>query len=167
MSTIINPMNFTASGSSTVQTLFAITPNTPNSSTAIPAGAIGTVLTINSSGQMQFLSPTIAPASNVISTATGTLIQDVQNFVTFAGSCAATLPAAPTTGAFIWIYSIGGSVVITQNAGQVIHAGTTSSTAGVTGNMTLPNVYQPTALVQTPTATDLIVASFLYNASIT
>jgi hypothetical protein len=167
MANIINPMNFSAAAASTTQTLFAITPSTPNAPFAIPAGAQGTVLTINASNQMQFIAPTIAPAVNTISTASGTLIQDTQNFCTFAGACTATLPASITSGAFIWIYSIGGSVVVAQNASQQIHAGTTSSTAGVTGNLTLPNVYQSTTLVQTSTANELIVGNLMFNGTLT
>lgn len=167
MTTLINPMNFTASGASTVQTLFALVPSTPNVSIPIVAGAQGTVLTINSSNEMQFLPSSLSPAVNTITTATGTLVADAQNFCTFVGACTATLPAAPPTGAVIWVYSIGGSVIVAQNALQQIHAGGSSSTAGITGNLTLPNVYQPTNLVQTPTADMLIVANLLYNASLT
>lgn len=168
MTTLINPMNFTASGASTVQTLFALVPSTPNVSIPIVAGAQGTVLTINSSDQMEFLPSSLSPAVNTITTATGALVADAQNFCTFAGACTATLPATPNTGAVIWIYSIGGSVIVAQNGTtQQIHAGTTSSTPGSTGNLTLPNIYQPTNLVQTPTADMLIVANLLYNASLT
>jgi len=167
MSTLINPMNFTAPSTTSTELLFVLTPSTPNVTTAIAPGAVGTVLTVTAPGVMTFASPTLAPPVNTISTATGTLIQDVQNFCTFAGACTATLPATPTSGAFIWIYSIGGSVIVAQNALQQIHAGATSSTAGVAGNLTLPNVYQPVALVQTPTANQLVVANLLYNASLT
>lgn len=167
MPTLINPMNFTASSAVSTELLFVLTPTTPNTPTAIAPGAVGTVLTVTSAGVMGFASPAFTPNVNTISTATGTLVTDAQNFVTFAGACTATLPATTNTGDFLWIYSIGGSVVVAQNASQQIHAGATSSTAGVSGNLTLPNVYQPCTLVQTPTANNLIVGNLLYNASLT
>lgn len=139
---------------------------TTNSSSNIPTGATGTVLTGNGVGTASTMQ---TPSGNgaLVDQNSSTVTMAVNStYVTDNGASLVTytLPAAGTLGQFVEIVGASAGLwTIAQAAGQTIHFGNVNTTTGAGGSMSATNRYDCIKLRCTTANTDWTVVSSMGN----